>query len=176
LIDHILGLQQLADRYPYMDLNRVGIYGHSGGGFASTKAILTYPDFYKVAVSSSGNHDQRGYLAGWGELYQGLLDGNNYDAQSNIALAGNLKGHLFLVHGDMDDNVHPALTMQVVDALIKAGKDFDMLILPNRDHAFGSDPYFIRRKWDYFVKHLAGKEPPKEYAINAADIPPLNPF
>ncbi len=173
LEDHIKGLRQLAERYPYMDLNRVGIYGHSGGGFASTKAILTYPDFYKVAVSSAGNHDQRGYLAGWGELYNGLLDGDNFVAQANPTLAGALKGKLLLVAGDMDDNVHPAMTMQVIDALIKADKDFDMLILPNRNHTFKQDVYFIRKLWDYFVTHLLGAKPPQGYAINPKDVPPI---
>lgn len=172
LEDHIKGLRQLAERYPYMDLSRVGIFGHSGGGFASTKAILQYPDFYKVAVSSAGNHDQRGYLAGWGELYNGLLDGDNFVAQANPTLAANLQGRLLLAAGDMDDNVHMALTMQVVDALIKAGKDFDMLLLPNRNHTFSRDAYFIRKLWDYFVTHLLGAIPPREYAINARDVPP----
>lgn len=177
LEDHIKGLRQLAERYPYMDLSRVGIFGHSGGGFASTKAILQYPEFYKVAVSSAGNHDQRGYLAGWGELYNGLLDGDNFVAQANPTLAANLKGKLLLAAGDMDDNVHMALTMQVVDALIKADKDFDMLILPNRNHTFSRDVYFIRKLWDYFVTHLLGATPPQGYAINPKDVPPLEfPF
>jgi dipeptidyl-peptidase-4 len=163
--DHIAALKQLALRYPYMDLDRVGIYGHSGGGFASTRAILAFPDFYKVAVSSAGNHDQRGYLAYWGERYQGLLKGDNYLNQVNALLAENLKGKLLLVCGDMDDNVPPALTLQLVDALIKANKDFDLLVLPNRNHGHAIDPYFTRRRWDYFVKNLLGAEPPKEYRI-----------
>jgi dipeptidyl aminopeptidase/acylaminoacyl peptidase len=174
LEDHIAGLRQLAERYPYMDLSRVGIFGHSGGGFASTKAILTYPEFYKVAVSSAGNHDQRGYLAGWGELYSGLMEGENFVDQANPNLAANLKGKLLLAAGDMDDNVHPALTMQVIDALIKANKDFDMLILPNRNHMFMRDAYFIRKLWDYFVTHLLGAVPPEGYAINEEDIPPMD--
>jgi dipeptidyl aminopeptidase/acylaminoacyl peptidase len=154
-----------------MDHSRVGIYGHSGGGFASTHAILAYPDFYKVAVSSAGNHDQRSYLACWGETYQGLLEGENYKAQANAGLAANLKGKLLLVHGDMDDNVHPAMTIRVVDALIQANKDFDLLILPNRNHSFGLDPYFKRRKWDYFVKNLLGAEPPQGYEIKMGKPP-----
>jgi dipeptidyl-peptidase-4 len=177
LEDHIKGIRQLAEHYPYMDLSRVGIFGHSGGGFASTKAILQYPEFYKVAVSSAGNHDQRGYLAGWGELYNGLLEGDNFVAQANPTLAANLKGKLLLAAGDMDDNVHMALTMQVVDALIKADKDFDMLILPNRNHTFSRDVYFIRKLWDYFVTHLQGATPPQGYAINPKDVPPMElPF
>ncbi len=165
LVEHIPALRQLAARRPYLDLERVGIYGHSGGGYASTRAMLTYPDFYKVAVSSAGNHDNRGYVAGWGEKYHGLVEGDNYANQDNPSLAANLKGHLLLVHGDMDDNVHPALTLQVVDALIKANKDFDLLILPNRNHLFSKDVYFYRKLWDYFVKHLLGVEPPKGYQI-----------
>lgn len=164
LQDHIAGFRQLSATRPYMDLSRVGIFGHSGGGFASTRAIFLYPDFYKVAVSAAGNHDQRGYNAGWGEKYQGLLDGDNYLNQVNASIAKNLKGKLLLSYGDMDDNVHLALTLQVVDALIKANKDFDMLVLPNGNHGYGAAmPYHTRRKWDYFVKHLLGEEPPKEF-------------
>ena len=165
LEDHITGLRQLAASRPYMDLSRVGIYGHSGGGFASTHALLAYPDFYKVAVSSAGNHDQRGYIAGWGEKYQGLLEGNNYKAQANAGLAANLRGKLLLAHGDMDDNVPPSLTVQVIEALIKANKDFDLLIMPNANHGFSANPYFTRRKWDYFVRYLLGAEPPQGYEI-----------
>src|SRR5260370_25981018 len=127
-------LHQLAVRYPYLDLNRVGIYGHSGGGFASTHALLAYPDFYKVAVSSSGDHDDRAYRAGWGETYQGPVIDQGYVAQSNVDIAANLRGKLLLIHGDVDDNVSPANTMRLVDALIKANKDFDLLIFPNRNH------------------------------------------
>lgn len=164
LQDHIAGFRQLSATRPYMDLSRVGIFGHSGGGFASARAIFLYPDFYKVAVSAAGNHDQRGYNAGWGEKYQGLLEGDNYLDQVNASIAKNLKGKLMLSYGDMDDNVHLALTLRVVDALIKANKDFDLLVLPNGNHGYGAAmPYHTRRKWDYFVKHLLGEEPPKEY-------------
>lgn len=165
IADHIVALRQLAARYPYMDLSRVGICGHSGGGFASTHAILSYPDFYKVAVSSAGNHDQRGYLADWGERYQGLLREDNYVNQANVSLAKNLKGKLLLATGDLDDNVHPALTFQLADALIKANKDFDLLIIPNANHGLMLNPYFIRKRWDYLVKHLMGVEPPKECEV-----------
>ena len=168
LKDHISALRQLTGRYPYIDLDRVGIYGHSGGGYASTRAILTYPDFYKVAVSSAGNYDQRGNIAFWGEKYQGLPEGDNYQEQANASLAQNLKGKLFMVYGDMDDNVHYSLTIQLVDALIKSNKDFDLLVLPNRYHGFAKDPYFIRKRWDYFVKHLLGQEPPAEYKIRGS--------
>jgi dipeptidyl-peptidase 4 len=169
LEDHMAGVRQLAARYPYIDVERVGITGGSGGGFASTRAILAYPDFYKVAVSFAGNHDQRGYLLAWGPTYQGLYQGANYDAQINARLAPNLKGKLLLVHGDMDDNVHPALTLQVADALIKANKDFDLLLMPGFDHRSmlgATATYFQRRQWDYFVRHLLGAEPPEGYKIS----------
>ena len=171
LEDHVAGIRQLAERHPYMDLERVGITGHSGGGFASTRAILAYPDFYKVAVSSAGNHDQLGYQSYWGEKYQSPPKASSdveaaYGAQINARLAGNLKGKLLLITGDMDDNVHPALTLQVANALIAANKDFDLLVLPNRNHQTSfRDPYVIRRLWDYFVRHLLGAEPPAGYRI-----------
>jgi dipeptidyl aminopeptidase/acylaminoacyl peptidase len=176
--DHVSAIKQLAARHPYIDIERVGIYGHSGGGFASTDAILRYPDFFKVAVSTSGNHDNRSYHIYWAEKYQGLLvrdtlkKTDNFEGSANKTLAGHLKGKLLLVHGDMDDNVHPAMTLQLADALIKANKAFDMLILPDVDHDVTQDPYVIRRTWDYFVEHLLGKEPPTDYAITA---PPKRP-
>jgi dipeptidyl-peptidase-4 len=168
LPDHIAAIKQLAARYPFIDIDRVGIYGGSGGGFSSTDAILRYPDFFKVAVSTSGNHDNRSYNIYWAEKYQGLMERdtirntNNFEASANQTLAGNLKGKLLLMHGDMDDNVHPANTIQLVNELIKANKDFDFIWAPNRGHGLG-EPYFIRRRWDYFVRYLLGKEPPREY-------------
>jgi dipeptidyl aminopeptidase/acylaminoacyl peptidase len=170
LPDQVTTIQQLARRHPWMDVDRVGIWGHSGGGFASTAGIFRYPDFYKVAVSQAGNHDNRVYEDDWGEKWQGLLvknpDGTtNYDNQANQLLAGNLKGKLLLAHGTMDDNVPPNNTLLVVDALIAANKDFDLIMFPNRRHGFGNEPYMQRRRWDYFVKHLLGAEPPAEYRI-----------
>lgn len=171
LPDHVAALQQLAARIPQMDLSRVGIYGHSGGGFASTDALLRYPDFYKVAVSTSGNHDNRTYYYGWGERFQGLLTRDtvaktdNFAAAANKTLVKNLRGHLLLIHGDMDDNVHPAHTIQMVDALIKAGKPFDMFIVPDATHDLTQHPYVIKRTWDYFVTHLLGEQPPADYVI-----------
>ncbi len=167
LKSHVEGLRQLAREHPYLDLDRVGIFGHSGGGTASARAMLLFPDFYKVAVSSAGNHDQLGYLYGWGERYQGQVNGANYDQADNAKLAANLKGKLLLAYGDMDDNVSPSLTIRLIDALIKANKDYDLLVMPNRNHAFGRDPYFHRRRWDYLVKHLLGAEPPVGYQIKA---------
>jgi dipeptidyl-peptidase-4 len=170
LPDQITGIQQLAERYPWMDIDRVGIWGHSGGGFASTSGILRHPDFYKVAVSQAGNHDNRNYEDDWGEKWQGLLESypdgtTNYDNQANELVAGNLKGKLLLAHGTMDNNVPPSNTLLVVDALIAANKDFDLIMMPNRSHGFGNEPYMMRRRWDYFVKNLLGAEPPKEYQI-----------
>ena len=166
--DLIVGIKQLAARHRFIDIDKVGIYGHSGGGFASTDAILRYPDFFKVAVSGAGNHDNRTYGFFWGEKYQGLLkktpDGkDNFEASANYTLAGNLKGKLLLMHGDMDNNVHPANTLRVVDALIKANKDFDLLIVPDAGH--GLPDYTIRRQWDYFVRWLGGMEPPANYRM-----------
>ncbi|MEX2284475.1 MAG: DPP IV N-terminal domain-containing protein [Gemmatimonadota bacterium] len=173
LPDHIAALKQLGARYPYLDLDRVGIYGHSGGGFASTDAILRFPEFYKVAVSGAGNHDNRSYNIYWAEKYQGLMkrdtlrSTDNFATSANKAYARNLQGKLLLMHGDMDDNVHPAMTIQMVDELIKANRDFDLIIAPNRNHGL-NEPYFIRRRWDYFVTHLMGATPPRQYQIAPA--------
>ncbi|MGH7468751.1 MAG: DPP IV N-terminal domain-containing protein [Longimicrobiales bacterium] len=173
LPDHVTAVKQLAARYSFIDLDRVGIYGHSGGGFASTDAILRYPEFYKVAVSGAGNHDNRSYNIYWAEKYQGLMKKDTLRATDNFANSANktyvkqLKGKLLLMHGDMDDNVHPAMTVQVVDELIKANKDFDLVWAPNRNHGL-NEPYFIRRRWDYFVMHLMGATPPREYEIAPA--------
>ncbi len=170
LPDQIAGMKQLAERHPWIDIDRAGIYGHSGGGFASTDAILRYPDFFKVAVSGAGNHDNRNYEDDWGEKWQGLLetypDGTtNYDNQANQLLAENLKGKLLLAHGTMDSNVPMYNTLLVVNELIAANKDFDLILFPNRGHGFGREAYMIRRRWDYFVEHLLGAEPPKEYVF-----------
>src|SRR6185369_2822591 len=164
--DHVVGIKQLAAAHRWIDINKVGIYGHSGGGFASTDAILTYPDFYKVAVSGSGNHDNRTYGFFWGEKYQGLLKPgtpDNFEASANYTKAKNLKGKLLLMHGDMDNNVHPSNTLRVVDALIKANKDFDMIIFPDSPH--GLPTYSVRKIWDYFVRNLMGAEPPAGYEM-----------
>ena len=170
LPDHITGMKQLAARYPWIDIDRVGIFGHSGGGFASTDAILRYPDFFKVAVSGSGNHDNRNYEDDWGEKWQGMLTTNpdgttSYDNQANQLLAKNLKGKLLITHGTMDGNVPVSNTMLVVQALIAANKDFDLILFPNAGHGYGSpgSTYMMRRRWDYFVKNLLGAEPPKEF-------------
>jgi len=170
LPDQIAGMKQLAQRYAFIDLDKVGIWGHSGGGFATAGAMFRYPDFFKVGISESGNHDNRNYEDDWGERYHGLLTRNgnsdNYDAEANQTLAKNLKGKLMLAHGTADDNVPPDNTYLVVDALIKAGKDFDLIMIPNAAHGFGAaSNYMMRRRWDYFVQHLLGATPPKEYQI-----------
>ncbi len=172
LPDQISGIKQLAAKFPYIDVTRVGMWGHSGGGFATAAAMFRYPDFYKVGVSQSGNHDNRNYEDDWGERYIGLLSGDNYEKQANQVYAKNLKGKLLLAHGAMDDNVPPYNTYLVVDALIKANKDFDLIIYPNARHGYGSDNfYMMRRRWDYFVKHLLGAEPPSEYKITMTTDP-----
>jgi dipeptidyl aminopeptidase/acylaminoacyl peptidase len=179
LPDQVAGMRQLAERYPWIDVTRAGIYGHSGGGYAAAGAILRYPDFFKVAVSQAGNHDNRNYEDDWGEKWQGLLARNadgttTYDNQATQLVAGNLKGKLLIAHGTMDDNVPPNNTLVLVDALIAANKDFDLILFPNRRHGFGNEPYMMRRRWDYFVRHLLGAEPPAEYRLQAAG-PPQRP-
>ncbi|MCX6545261.1 MAG: DPP IV N-terminal domain-containing protein [Acidobacteria bacterium] len=174
LPDQVAGMKDLARRFPWIDLDRAGMWGHSGGGFIAADAMFRYPDFFKVGISESGNHDQRNYEDDWGERYQGLLvknaDGtDNYAAEANQTLAKNLKGKLLLAHGMMDNNVPPSNTMLVVEALIKANKDFDLLVLPNQPHGYGDQaPYMMRRRWDYFVKWLLGAEPPKEFLMQPA--------
>jgi len=171
LPDQVKGIQELAQRYPWIDVNRVGIWGHSGGGNTTADAMFRYPDFFKVGWAESGNHDNRNYENDWGEKYQGLLvtnkDGTtSYDNQANQDMAKNLKGRLMLVHGTIDDNVPIGETYLVADALIKANKDFDLLIIPNVHHGYAAaTPYATRRRWDYFVRYLAGDTPPKEYEL-----------
>ena len=176
LPDQITGIRQLAERYGWIDINRVGIFGHSGGGYAAADAILRHPEFYDVAVSQAGNHDNRNYEDDWGEKWEGLLvenpDGStNYDNQANQLLAENLVGKLLIAHGTTDTNVPLSNTMLLVDALIDANKDFDLLLLPNREHGFGNEPYMMRQRWDYFVRHLLQAEPPADYEIGHLQRP-----
>jgi dipeptidyl aminopeptidase/acylaminoacyl peptidase len=173
--DQVAGMKELGARYAWIDLDRAGIYGHSGGGNATAAALFNYPDFFKVGIAESGNHDQRDYEDDWAEKWAGLEvinpDGSsNYDSQANQNIAKNLKGHLLLAHGTMDDNVPMNNTLLVVDALIKANKDFDLLLIPNAHHGYGSaTPYMTRRRWDYFVRYLAGETPPHEYEMKPWD-------
>jgi dipeptidyl aminopeptidase/acylaminoacyl peptidase len=170
LPDQVAAMKELATRYPWIDLDRAGIYGHSGGGFATAGAMFRYPDFFKVGVSQAGNHDNRNYEDDWGEKWQGLLENqssgaSNYDNQANQLVAHQLKGKLLLAHGTMDSNVPPSHTLLVVNELIRANKDFDLILFPNRGHGFGSEPYMMRRRWDYFVTHLMGAVPPAGYEL-----------
>lgn len=166
LADKKYAAQQIAARYSFIDGDKIGIHGHSGGGFMSTAAILKYPDFFKVAVSCAGNHDNSIYNRWWSEQHHGILEevtaaGDTifkYNIDKNQDIAKNLKGHLLLVTGDIDNNVHPANTIRVVDALIRANKRFDMLILPGQRHGFGDmNEYFFWRMADYYSEHLLGK-------------------
>jgi dipeptidyl aminopeptidase/acylaminoacyl peptidase len=168
--DQIAGMRELAQRYRWIDIDRAGIWGHSGGGFATASAMFRHPDFFRVGVSQAGNHDNRNYVDAWSERFQGLLrrtnGGDNYEVQANQLVAHNLRGKLLLAHGAMDDNVAPYNTYLVVDALVKANKDFDLIVFPHARHGFGiDDNYMMRRRWDYFVRHLMGAEPPVEYRI-----------
>jgi dipeptidyl-peptidase 4 len=163
--DHIAVFKQMAAKHPAMDLTRVGVWGHSAGGYDSTHAILTHPEFYKVAVSSAGCHDNRMDKATWNEQWMGWPVDKHYEEQSNYTLADRLQGKLFLAHGDVDENVPMPATIKLVDALVKGNKDFDFLIMPNRPHGFGNDPYFVRRRWDYFVKNLLSIDPPSGFDI-----------
>jgi dipeptidyl-peptidase 4 len=177
LPDQVAGMKELARRYSFIDIDRAGIWGHSGGGYATADAMFRYPDFFKVGISESGNHDNRGYEDDWGERYQGLLkktDGtDNYTDEANQTHARNLKGKLMLAHGGLDNNVPPYNTYLVVDALEKANKDYDLVMFPNAAHGYGaSASYMMRRRWDYFVKNLLGAEPPKEYEMRRTPIVP----
>lgn len=176
LPDQVAGMKELAERYEWIDIDRAAMWGHSGGGFITADAMFRYPDFFKVGISESGNHDQRVYEDDWGERYQGMLikgqtgEPDSYEQEANQGLAQNLKGKLFLMHGMMDDNVPPQNTYLVMEALIKANKDFDLLLLPSQRHGFGVDgPYVMRRRWDYFVRHLLGAEPPMEYKMQPVE-------
>jgi len=174
LPDQITAIKQLAEKYP-INLDKVGIWGHSGGGFATAAAMFRYPDFFKVGVSQAGNHENRNYEDDWGERYNGLLANSDYEAQANQNHAKNLKGKLMLAHGMMDNNVPPYNTYLVVDALNKANKDYDLVLFPHSAHGFGPyNPYMMRRRWDYFVKHLLGAEPPKEYPLRGTTAAPRN--
>jgi len=177
LADKKVGIEQLADRHPFIDIERVGIYGHSGGGFMSTAAMLVYPDFFKVAVSSAGNHNNDVYNQNWSEKHHGIKEVTNnegevtfeYDIQKNSDLAGNLKGHLLLTTGDIDNNVHHAGTFRVAEALIRANKRFDFFIFPGQRHGFGNmSDYWFWLRAEYFAKHLLGDE------RTAVDIMELN--
>jgi dipeptidyl-peptidase-4 len=165
--DHVAIIKQMVARYPYMDATQVGIFGTSAGGYGAAHAMLAFPEFYKVGVSTSGDHDARLDKAWWNEAYQGYPVQDDYAAQSNVTMAGRLEGHLLLEHGDIDDNVHPVETLRFVDALMKANKNFDMLFVPNMFHGESGEHalYLERRRWDYFVQYLLGVTPPANFEI-----------
>jgi len=165
--DHVALIKQMAARYPYMDITRVGIFGTSAGAYGAAHAMLVHPEFYKVCVAISGDHDARLDKAWWNENYQGYPVQDDYAAQSNVTLADHLQGRLLLEHGDIDDNVHPVETMRFADALMKANKNFDMLLVPNMYHGESGEhaEYLVRRRWDYFVEHLLGVTPPVNFEI-----------
>ena len=157
--DRILWMKAAAEKYPYMDLTRVGIFGGSAGGQSTLRGLLAHGDFYKAGVADCGCHDNRMDKIWWNELWMGWPIGPHYEEQSNVTQAHKLQGKLLLTVGELDRNVDPASTMQVVNALIKADKDFDLLIVPGRGHGVGETPYASRRRMDFFVRHLLGVEP-----------------
>jgi len=166
LPDNVAAIRQLAARHRWIDLDRVGLYGLSGGGFATVAGLLKYPELFKVGVAINGNHDNRSFEYSWGEKFQGLLavdsvtGKDSYEDQANYTLASNLQGKLLLMVGDLDENVHPAHTLRLVHALIAANRRFDFMLFPDRRHAL-KEPYSVRMTWDYFVKHLLGEQPPE---------------
>ena len=164
LPDHMVWLQEAARRYPYMDLDRVGIFGSSAGGQEAMSAVLFHPEFYKAAYSACGCHDNRMDKIWWNELWMGYPVDSSYIESSNVEQAHRLERPLMLVVGEMDDNVDPASTMQVVNALIKANKDFELVVVPGAGHTMG-DNFGEHKRYDFFVRHLMGVEPPKWNAI-----------
>lgn len=161
LEDHVIAIKALGKKYSWVDTTRIGIFGHSAGGYDAGHALLAYPDFYKVAVASSADHDHRMEKAWWPEMYMGWPVDDAYELQSNITMAGNLKGKLLITHGGIDENVNPSATFKLAEALIKADKQFDMLILPSQHHGYQGVQlkYFTKTRWNYFVKNLRGVEP-----------------
>ena len=161
LSDHAACMPELKKKFPFIDLERVGIWGNSGGGYATVSAMLKYPELYKAGVASSGNYDQRIYEHSWTERYYGLYEEELYKQGDITALAGNLEGRLLLAYGAMDDNVTMSQTLRLCDKLNECNKDYDLMVLPRMNHNVPSDMYFIRRKMDFFVKYLLGEEPPE---------------
>ncbi len=165
LEDHAACMQELKKKFPFIDLDRVGIWGNSGGGYATVSAMFKYPNLYKVGVASSGNYDQRFYEHSWTERYYGLYEEELYRQGDITALAEKLEGRLLLAYGAMDDNVTMSQTLRLCDRLNRCNKDYDLMVLPRMNHNVPSDLYFIRRKMDFFVKHLLGEEPPREFTF-----------
>ncbi len=169
LADHVAALQQLAQTRPWMDLDRVGVFGHSGGGFAAARAMLAFPEVYKVGVALSGSHDARFFNPGFVETYDGADDPEAWARASNVDLADRLEGKLLLVHGELDDQVHPQHTLRLAERLVAADKDFELLIVPGAEHTFIDCLSYVRRRsWDFLVRELTGMQPP---AYRPAPIP-----
>ncbi len=168
LTDHVIAIRELGKRYSWIDTSRVGIFGHSAGGYDAGHAVLEFPDFYKVAVASSGDHDFRMEKDWWPEMYMGWPVDSTYNQVSNITMAGNLKGKLLIVHGGIDENVNPSATFKLAEALVKADKEFDMLILPSQHHGYTGkyNEYFTKKKWNYFVENLLGVKPIWDFELH----------
>lgn len=166
--DHVAAIRQLGARYSWLDTDRAGIYGHSGGGYATMSALLRYPGVFKAGVASAGNMDNRGYTDYWGEKYQGprKIDEEGYDSYASQAIwkkAKYLEDALLITYGTTDSNVHPNTTLLLIDELIKENKDFELIVMPNRGHGYANEPYHLRRTWDFFVRHLLDATPPQEF-------------
>jgi dipeptidyl aminopeptidase/acylaminoacyl peptidase len=161
LEDHVRAIRQLSAQYTWIDTTRVGIFGHSAGGYDAGHAMVQYPDFYKVAVASSADHDFRMEKAWWPEMYMGWPVDSTYQLQSTITMASKLKGKLLITHGGIDENVNPSATFKLAEMLVRADKQFDMLIFPSQRHGYSGPQqyYFTKRRWNYFVQHLRGEQP-----------------
>ena len=161
LEDHVLAIKHLGQKYSWINTDKVGVFGHSAGGYDTGRAMLAFPDVYKVGVASSGDHDFRMEKAWWPEMYQGWPVDETYEEVSNITNAENLKGKLLLVHGGIDDNVNPSATFKLAEALVNADKEFDLLIFPSQRHGYVGEArnYFIKKRWNYFVEHLLNAKP-----------------
>ena len=168
LRDHVNAIRHLGEQYDWVDTTRVGIFGHSAGGYDTGRALLAFPEFYKVGVASSGDHDFRMEKAWWPEMYMGWPVDESYEEVSNITNAGNLQGKLLLVHGGMDENVNPSATFKLAEALIREGKDFDLVILPSQRHGYSGEAsnFFNKKRWNFFIRHLLDKKPRWDYNFN----------
>ncbi len=167
LTDHVLAIKELAKKYSWVDADRVGIFGHSAGGYDAGHALHEFPDFYKVGVASSADHDFRMEQDWWPEMYMGWPVDSTYNTVSNITMAGNLKGKLLITHGGIDENVNPSATFKLAEALVKADKEFDMLIFPSQHHGYigKTNDYFLKKRWNYFVEHLLGAKPVWDFEL-----------
>ena len=167
LSDHVAVIEQLCARFNFLDGSKVGIFGQSGGGHAAARAMFDYPKVFRAGVAASGSHDARNYIALWLDKYGGRPGAPERDQQSNLEVAHRLEGKLLLMHGDMDDNVHPGHTLALSAALIAAGKDFEQLIVPGATHSLLFEhPYALQRLWNFFVRHLLDTAPPDDFVLS----------